>query len=66
MKEFLTVGFGLALIVAILCISPLVILWSINTLSFAAGLSFYIPHSISTYLAVIGLLLFLKGNVKNE
>lgn len=48
-------------IIALLCLGPLITLWSFNTLMEEAGSSFYIPHTFWSYVATIGLGLFVRG-----
>lgn len=48
---------GLALI-----LSPLLLLWGINTMSEQAGSSFYIPHNLWTYLAAYAVTAVLRGS----
>lgn len=54
--------FVLTLIAAlvILCIIPVLVLWSINTITEQSGINFYIPHNIFTYASVILLWIILS------
>jgi hypothetical protein len=54
---FIGVGFVMALVVVLLALSPLFILWSLNTISEQAHFGWYIPHNVWTYLATFYLLL---------
>jgi hypothetical protein len=44
----------------LLAISPMIVLWSLNTYSEQAHWGWYIPHNVWTYLATYGLFM-LRG-----
>jgi hypothetical protein len=52
------IGLWLILLVAIAALGPLLVIWSLNTI-FALA----IPFTLETWVAVIILGMFLKGNV---
>jgi hypothetical protein len=52
------------LLIVLILLTPLLVLWGLNTLSEQAGLGWYIPHNLWTYLAVYALKLAIAGNRK--
>jgi hypothetical protein len=52
------IGLWLILLVAIAALGPLLVIWSLNTIFVLA-----IPFTLETWVAVIILGMFLKGNV---
>lgn len=52
---------GVALIVLLVLLAPMLMLWSINTLSEQAGSSFYITHGFWSYVACFVLMGLLRG-----
>jgi len=64
MKDLITVILGAALIVAVLCIGPMLFLWFINTLAEQAGSSFHIAHGFWSYLASVVLMVIFAGSSK--
>ncbi len=65
MKDILTVVFGgvaiSVLIIALFLIGPILVLWVINSLAEAGGLSFYIEHNMWNYWVAFILLLLVRG-----
>lgn len=61
MREFFSTGVLIAIVVLILCISPLLTLWALNTISEQSGFGWYIPHNVWTYLSVWGLVFVFNG-----
>lgn len=53
-----------AIFVVVLCISPLLAIWSVNTILEQSGVATQIPHNGWTYLSTIILLMVGKSNVK--
>ena len=51
----------IVVIVILLCIAPMILLWCLNTLSEQGDLGYYIPHNFWTYLASIGILVYIRG-----
>ena len=49
------------LIVLLLLISPMLLLWAINTFFEQAGSTAYIPHGFWTYLASFVVIAILRG-----
>ena len=41
------------LCVALVCLGPVIFLWSVNSLADAGGASFYIPHTLWNYFLAI-------------
>jgi hypothetical protein len=44
------------------CLTPLLVLWALNTLSEQANLGWYIPHSFWTYVATFVLAVIFGGS----
>ncbi len=53
--------FGTLVFIILLMVCPLILLSSVNTLAEEANISFYIPHTVYTYLASYGVMLCLRG-----
>lgn len=49
------------LFVALVLLSPLIAIASLNTILEQANVAMYIPHNLWTYLSVHGLLVVFKG-----
>jgi len=62
---FLGVGFVFFLLILLLAISPMIVLWSLNTYSEQAHWGWYIPHNVWTYLATYGLFMLRGVTYKN-
>ena len=61
MKEFLGV-IGVFILIALLCcFSPLIVLWSINTIAEEASIAFYIPHTVWTYICTFLIVIILRA-----
>ena len=60
MSELIKIIVGLALILFLIAIGPLITIWAVNTLFPALA----IPYAIDTWAAVIILGAFLRANVK--
>jgi len=52
---------GVAVIVLLVLLSPMLMLWSINTLSEESGSSLYIVHGFWSYVACYVLMGLLRG-----
>lgn len=52
---------SIAVIVLLVLLAPMLMLWSINTLSEQSGSSLYIPHGLWSYLACFVLMGLLRG-----
>jgi hypothetical protein len=52
---------GVAVIVLLVLIAPMLMLWSINTLSEQSGSSLYIGHGFWSYVACFVLIGLLRG-----
>ena len=52
---------GVVLIVCLLLLSPMLLVWAINTLSEQAGSSFYVQHGLWSYIACYVLMALLRG-----
>lgn len=63
---FLGAGVVFFLILLLLILSPMIALWSLNTLSEQAHWGWYIPHNVWTYLAVYGLGTLTRTTVSTE
>jgi hypothetical protein len=59
------IGFIL-LIIAILLIGPMLFLWSINSLSELGGSSFYIDHSVWSYVVSLVFLAVMKASADSK
>lgn len=53
---------GIALVGALLFITPAIVLWAVNTLLEAGGVAVHIPHGFSTYFATLVLIFIFRGN----
>jgi len=54
----------IALIIIVLllaCIGPMLLLWSVNSLSELGGAEFYIDHSIWSYFVALVFLIVMKS-----
>jgi uncharacterized membrane protein YidH (DUF202 family) len=58
------VALVLVLIVLLLLLTPILTLWSLNTLSEQGSLGWYIPHNVWTYLAIYALVVVFRGGSK--
>lgn len=47
--------------VALVLLSPLIAIASLNTILEQANVAMYIPHNLWTYLSVYGLIVVFKG-----
>lgn len=52
---------GVMLFVALVLLSPLIAIASLNTILEQANVAIYIPHNLWTYLSVYGLVVVFKG-----
>ncbi|MNQ14492.1 hypothetical protein D3C85_274450 [compost metagenome] len=61
MKGFTLTGLFMVVVVFGFILSPMLSLWSLNTISEQAGMGWYVPHNFWTYLSVYGLAVVFKG-----
>ena len=64
MKNLSTVVFGSGLILALIVLAllgPVLLIWSVNTLSESGGSSFYINHTMFNYFVAFVLLVLVRG-----
>jgi len=61
LKSSLGIGFVVFLVVAVICLVPMVTLWCLNSLSEAGGSSFYIDHSLYNYILAFVLVGLVRG-----
>jgi len=65
MKDLLTAvlgaGAGIAIIVLVFLIGPILVIWTINSLAEAGGAQFYIEHNMWNYWIAFILLLLVRG-----
>jgi len=47
-------------VIGLACLTPLLVLWAINTLFELSGSSYYIPHNVLSYVAVIVIFSVLR------
>ncbi|HHZ70267.1 MAG TPA: hypothetical protein EYN67_16880 [Flavobacteriales bacterium] len=66
MKEFLGVTGVFILIALLCCISPLIVLWSINTIAEESGAALYIPHTVWNYICTFLLVVILRGGSSSK
>ena len=59
--SLIKIAFILIVFVVLICIAPMLVLWSINTIAAASTATLYIPHTFWTYLSVILLILAFSG-----
>lgn len=62
MKTAMIVGLVILLVLAALCVVPMVALWCINSLAEAGGSGFYIPHTAWNYVMTFVLLILVNGS----
>ena len=62
MKELLGAT-GIVIIIALVwCISPLIVLWCINTIAEEAKIALYIPHTVWTYICTFLIVVTFRGS----
>lgn len=61
LKGGLGIGFIVFLVVATICLVPMVTLWCLNSLSEAGGSSFYIDHSLYNYFLAFVFVALMRG-----
>lgn len=69
MKDNMTVVFGgafIALVIALFLISPVLIIWVINSLSEAGGSGFYIEHNLWNWFVAFILLVLVRGGLSSS
>jgi hypothetical protein len=49
------------LVIGLLCLAPMIFLWSVNWLAEMGGASFYIPHTPWSYLISIIFIGMVRG-----
>jgi succinate dehydrogenase/fumarate reductase cytochrome b subunit len=54
------------LVVFVLCIGPMVFLWSVNSLAELGGAKFYIEHSLWTYFVSLVFLSVMKASASSS
>ena len=52
----------IVLICLLMCLAPMLLLWSVNTLAGLGGSDFYIPHSLGSYWATFVFLIVMKSS----
>ncbi len=52
---------AVVLVICLLLLSPMLLLWAINTISEQSGSSFYVQHNFWSYLACFVLMALLRG-----
>jgi len=52
---------AVVLVICLLLLSPMLLLWAINTISEQSGSSFYVQHNFWSYLACFTLMVLLRG-----
>ncbi len=55
-------GGFLILIGLIWCLTPMIVLWSLNVISEEASLGFYIPHTMWTYICTLLIVASVRGS----
>jgi hypothetical protein len=72
MEKLIEVVFSVGIVIVIIaavCLAPMIFLWSINTLAALGGAEFYIPHTVWSYWVTVCFLVVIKGinsNSKNK
>jgi hypothetical protein len=66
MKELLGVAGAFVFIALLWCLSPLIVLWSINTIAEEASSALYIPHTFWTYICTFLIVVTLRGSSSNK
>lgn len=65
MKKLLAGLFGAGIVAVIfgllLCISPAIFLWVMNSLAAIGGVAFYIPHTIWNYWVALWFIICVRG-----
>jgi fatty-acid desaturase len=49
------------LIIALICIVPMIAIWAINSFADAGGSSFYIEHGLWNYFLCLIMLILVRG-----
>lgn len=60
MEEYLKIGLIVIGIILIICLAPMLFLWSINSLAELGGADFYIEHSLWSYFVAFVFLVIMK------
>lgn len=56
MKNIFGMAAGVAIIIALLLIAPLLCIWALNTISEQSGMGWNVPHNFWTYLSIFILV----------
>jgi hypothetical protein len=52
----------IVLIIAIICLAPMLFLWSVNSLAELGGVNFYIEHTAWSYFVSLIFIIITRGN----
>lgn len=62
MSAGIKITLSVLLIIAAVCLGPMLFLWAINTLAELGGATFYINHSVWSYFVSIILIAIVRGS----
>lgn len=66
MSDGIKIGLIIGLVLLLLCVGPMLFLWSVNSLAELGGSGFYIGHSIWSYFVTLVFLAIVKAGINTK